>query len=116
FEYLKCPLCQCLAFPPCRPNCSSADHIFCKQCIDTWMKASPTCPVCKVPVHQVGEDLLLRKMLDDLMIKCNNFKQSCTWTGKHADLKDHLLQCVFEIIPCENEGCLERIMRGKLVE
>ncbi|XP_050422230.1 E3 ubiquitin-protein ligase CHFR-like [Adelges cooleyi] len=43
----QCPICNELMVKACTVNCS---HSFCENCINTWLKKSKICPVCRTLV------------------------------------------------------------------
>ncbi|XP_050538428.1 E3 ubiquitin-protein ligase CHFR-like [Daktulosphaira vitifoliae] len=44
----QCPICNELMVKACAINCS---HTFCEICLNTWLKKSKVCPVCRTSVQ-----------------------------------------------------------------
>eukprot|EP00117_Sycon_ciliatum_P026866 scpid95927/ scgid21953/ RING finger protein 219 len=65
---LQCPIClDQVKTPMICPN----QHIFCKQCIVSWLKSHPVCPTCRVPLTEAtclpirGGDATPESLKDD---------------------------------------------------
>ncbi len=91
----SCPVCYSIPdlVDAVHTKCS---HIFCANCIQTWMTRSDKCPTCQVhlnpsdilPLSQ-GNKLGYR-VLGCLRVKCPLFKVGCKWVGDLSELHDHL--------------------------
>ncbi|KAF2842141.1 hypothetical protein M501DRAFT_905453, partial [Patellaria atrata CBS 101060] len=123
--HLYCPICRCPLEKPARLPC---DHIFCEDCLTSSLEAETTrwaqlhlrrkntCPECRTPLEKPEERMniprIILRMLDDLVVKCPNQEEGCEWTGKRAEVQDHLDRyCELTLVPCQKEGCCEKIAR-----
>ncbi len=65
--------------------------IYCKKCIDEWLKQKKSCPNCRKPLNenQIIEEktLLVKKEICEQIINCN---QNCNWSGKFEKFITHL--------------------------
>ena len=77
------------------PVCCSDDHLFCRECIEEWLKVSPTCPVDRQPMTSSDLKSVQRPLMSILMslrIKCINYKDGCDFVSSlehqaaHADI------------------------------
>lgn len=74
FDSFDCMICCEVAMDP--RECENCGKIFCRNCIDDWMKKSPTVPCpnrCKSKIGDFKSKALLRMYLN-LDIKCSNEK------------------------------------------
>ena len=46
-EEIECPICVCEHTTSIKLHCN---HVFCEDCIKTWMNRNPTCPLCRADV------------------------------------------------------------------
>ena len=46
---MKCPVCLDAA----TAITTACGHAFCATCIETWVKANPTCPMCRAPLNAI---------------------------------------------------------------
>jgi hypothetical protein len=130
-EY-DCVICMQVADEPVR--CSGlCAGIFCGGCMQQALRGKKTCPSCKKARITALKDVVLRNQImkhqvccinkgnaDDATKTSNNRKrkassdEKCTWTGKYDELSTHMKQCDFELVPCSNEGCKEKIERREI--
>jgi len=100
----NCPICLHVLRDPQQTICG---HTFCKMCIKQ-AQASKTkmCPECKQTNVTTFPHESLRRLLNDLQVRCTfqNEERTCDWTGKLREFEQHL-----NLIPeCEDElltGC-----------
>lgn len=99
-DLLKCKVCY---KPFINPMTLPCKHTVCKQCIESWLQQTKSCPVCrKAPLQQdqlksVTESILIQ-MLDRLKVKCNECGQTDLERGNFSD---HLAKtCIKSIIDC----------------
>ncbi|XP_074595254.1 uncharacterized protein LOC141850516 [Brevipalpus obovatus] len=95
-DELKCPICyRVLINPMTGRNC---DHLFCYECISTWIKCTPECPMDRTPL--IVCDLqpapkIIQNLLARLELRCSNHAEGCCWIMQLKDLDDHLTWCLF---------------------
>jgi len=49
---LKCSICHDMILFSTATNCG---HLFCEDCIHTWIQESSTCPICRIMVTSLGK-------------------------------------------------------------
>jgi hypothetical protein len=71
---------------------------FCKACLDDYLKKSPNCPQCKQKIknEEIMPALAIKKIISNLILKCPNHKNGCSWEGVHSKFNDHYIKCVPE--------------------
>lgn len=87
------------------PHCLPCGHVFCKRCIETWMKQKEICPVDRKPFcasRLVPSYVTLREM-GSLFIYCPQYEMKCTWKGRYRDLVQHILHCKTAQFKCPNK-------------
>ena len=132
---LTCSICTSIAWEPVQTEC---DHIFCKQCLNDWMRATNSedgeqakCPldrklIDKTKVHPLKEiNPLGWKMIGRIEVKCPRYESlGCDWIGEYSDAYDHVQhKCAYSLDQCqwchssfqrrhldqhENDDCSER--------
>lgn len=92
---LMCGICFGTLVEPVSPSC--CDHVFCKEHLEHWTKASSrgqdggTCPVCRQPtwaVRQGGAAKMAQDVLDCFRFPCP--KAGCERLVFRAELPRHL--------------------------
>jgi hypothetical protein len=63
-ENFECNICKLIVFEPV--SCKECDKLFCKACIDQWNKP---CPLCNKSFKGVPLHKLLKRFLNDILIK-----------------------------------------------
>lgn len=95
------------------PSCG---HVFCKECLNDWIKKKPSCPLDQQSLPSTGGsfqvDFVLAELLSEFEILCPN---DCSWTGFQRDLTAHRSSCPNESIQCSNPGCNESQLRKEMV-
>lgn len=97
-ENLKCPICYDYLDNPVMelPN----QHLFCKKCILNWLSRSAQCPICKVNIEKIEENLLAKTILSTIPTHCPNkflemdsSEKNCDWQGDLFSLSFHKRKC-----------------------
>ena len=103
----------------------SADHFFCKSCLEKVRRSAPSevsrkCPNCRSKMP-LDKDLnpghpapFVDKMVQLSVIMCVN--EGCTHACKFKDLSEHRLVCEHEVVDCpyKLQGCDAKVKRGAL--
>jgi len=113
-ELYQCCVCTMLLRDAIELSCG---HLFCQQCIETWLDKKPECAFCRAPIRKVkvkrkahdGLELpdssneykwelhpakFIRRQIADLKLSCIHKSQGCAWEGqlgvKQDGLQNHL--------------------------
>lgn len=74
-EFFSCIICSDIVINP--KMCSTCNHIFCKKCIDEWLKTNKFCPFkCSEK-----EDMIFAKIPESIKTMYENLKIKCSKTG-----------------------------------
>jgi hypothetical protein len=126
-QYCICAICKEPLIDPVSTNCTPKSHIYCRDCIEKWLKLEPFCPSCSHELHSQdltpasGVDFI--DILNNLLVKCLGCKQTglkriefdahynkicpidcpssdiaCSWTGSRDELNEHLKICTINLI------------------
>ena len=85
-----CVICQGVSSE--KPLITQCEHIFCKPCIENWLKVSPVCPVCRFCLGDEDISPLHGKLLtifESLLVKC----QHCDKDVPVLNYKLHEIVC-----------------------
>ncbi|KAJ5072296.1 tnf receptor associated factor [Anaeramoeba ignava] len=107
-------ICKICMLPFVDPVVSDCKHTFCAKCFESAKKSNQKCPVCGEELKITENNTLhevFKNMVDGLLIKCPNHIKSCEHICARNEIKEHLKQCPFQEVTCENEGCEEKILR-----
>lgn len=111
-EALQCGICNEIAFPPVRTFCG---HLFCKGCIDEWRKQENTCPIDQIYDPQPRSDNFALRLILSIPTKCKNYSLGCRVIGPFGEMfKQHLKNCLYELVYCRNPGCNVKCERKDL--
>ena len=83
-----CSICTLLPNPDIAIEEENCSHIFCKKCIENWMKKSNKCPICNNLIKQRDikkNNKFLFRSLSSLIIKCDE----CNWKGELSNYETH---------------------------
>ena len=101
-EALVCPICQELVNDPVLTSCG---HLFCQKCL-----RSSSCPVCRQECTSMPDHFHARQ-INNLKVKCVNYKEGCKWIGELRDFEKHLKDaCNCALLECSN-GCKMTLKR-----
>jgi len=87
-EDFICSICTLLPNPNLSIEEENCGHLFCKKCIDDWMKKSNKCPICNNIIKQrdiKNNNKFLFRSLSSLIIKC----EECNWKGELSNYENH---------------------------
>ena len=93
-DALICNICKYVAENPV-VGCSE-DHLFCQECINQWLKVSPTCPVDRQELTTSNVKPVQRPIMSillSLQIKCVNHDIGCQFVSAVAEEADHFAKC-----------------------
>lgn len=107
---LLCPICRTPLLDPVKLPC---DHTFCRDCLartfHNQAAGSKSCPSCRGVARM--EDIaplprLIGHMLDDLTVKCVNWREGCEERMRRGDLRHHVeYYCDYADLECPDEVC-----------
>ena len=111
---LRCSVCHQIFTQPQRTACG---HVFCRDCLQSWLSVKQSCPDCRAPVKLDAPtpDRLAEGLVSNLQGFCQMRSSGCCWVGKRGDMTSHLAndcQCV--VVFCPNEGCNTEMRRHEL--
>ncbi|XP_077986512.1 TNF receptor-associated factor 2-like isoform X2 [Glandiceps talaboti] len=120
-KYL-CGLCIKILREPMQTPCG---HRYCKSCIHQLLARDdgPLCKPCKedgngdsiLTKERIYPDRAILRELNGLEIQCQN--DGCKWQGNYKEYnKNHATSCAFELINCDNSGCIKKVKRHSLLE
>lgn len=112
---LSCGVCLSVFVRPVRTPCG---HVFCAECVETWLPLKAECPECRAPVESrtvLSPDRLADRLVSNLTGFCSLRKGGCTWVGKRGELPTHLgRECPCVPIYCPTDGCGAEMRRDEL--
>eukprot|EP00826_Nyctotherus_ovalis_P009639 TRINITY_DN12548_c0_g1_i5.p1 TRINITY_DN12548_c0_g1~~TRINITY_DN12548_c0_g1_i5.p1 ORF type:complete len:135 (-),score=45.78 TRINITY_DN12548_c0_g1_i5:16-420(-) len=92
-ETVLCKICKCLLDSPV--ECSECNAGFCKLCISTWKAKHNVCPN-NCPNSTIRKaHIIVRNMLDQLEVKCENYDYGCKEAIRYEVLKKHQKECKY---------------------
>ncbi|XP_019616768.1 PREDICTED: uncharacterized protein LOC109464267 isoform X3 [Branchiostoma belcheri] len=104
-----CSICRCVMEDPQECPCG---HVFCKDCIQRWLRSHSTCPNCRKQCQQVKPVLpMVRNLISHLTIRCENHQAGCDKKVQLEYYDSHKEVCDYASVPCPNEGCDLHILR-----
>ena len=89
-DYICC-ICQLIPNPQTALEDENCGHLFCDSCLDQWLKAKTTCPICKNKISKrliKEKNKMVYRQLSNLKLKCP--EDDCTWKGIWGIYYDHL--------------------------
>lgn len=122
-EEWECPICKQTLLDPLLLSCCG-NH-FCETCVKR-LKEKP-CPLCNQPKFDALLDKGRQRQVLQAKVHCPNTNNGCKWQGELRNLIQHLVgrpdgdsphaappSCLYEPLPCPNEGCTQSILRLNL--
>ncbi len=104
-EIIKCKICLQISLNPV--TCIKCESVFCKECIDYWMKKSNKCPF-RCENFQLNED---SRILKNILSKFQYICDKCTNKVSLEDYASHQKVCSQDLINCIN-SCGEIIKKS----
>ncbi|XP_035695698.1 serine/arginine repetitive matrix protein 2-like [Branchiostoma floridae] len=87
-------------------------HVFCKDCIQQWLRSHSTCPNCRKHCHMIKPVLpMVRNLISHLTIRCENHQAGCEKRVQLEYYDNHKQTCDYASVPCPNEGCDIQVLR-----
>lgn len=86
------------------PVALPCQHVYCRCCIECWLKKNGTCPRCreKYDESQLKPQWIFAAIIQKAQVVCLN---KCAWTGPYENLKMHsLVECPETVMKC-SLGC-----------
>ena len=110
---LECIIYKNLADEPHQTGCCG--HTVCFKCADEWREKNNSCPNCCEAPLDLAKDTRTKRFISSLVVYCSHYKGGCEWKGSISELQSHLQsKCLYEEIPCGNEGCSMKVMRKNI--
>ena len=110
-----CTICQFICRDPVTAECGNG-HIFCRECITTYLTHSNQCPNCQRPIHSLHDAKFIDRLIQQLHVHCisllssyiepySSKKSQCEWTGPLCEAQAHYdTQCTFTLSRCPKCG------------
>ena len=86
---LQCSICLDLVMEPV--ECKNCNKLFCKECIESWLKGSNKCPNQHIFSKKERLDDWVKNALDRIFLNCP-FK-NCNSSYAHSQWKNHIKKC-----------------------
>ncbi|XP_069074993.1 E3 ubiquitin-protein ligase RNF138 [Pleurodeles waltl] len=91
-EDFYCPICQEVFQTPVKTV--ACDHVFCKKCFQTAMKAGAVCPLCRGKIsHREIATPQRAASIDEDMRKCYGRCKCCGQQVKYYRMRQHYTTC-----------------------
>ncbi len=97
-----CTICQNIVYNPC--SCNTCQNIFCKRCIDQWIKNSRKCPMrCNQSGFFVSQEIpkITKNIINKIKLKCLKNGEGCNEPVSYENFFKHLKNCKFIRFKCE---------------
>lgn len=97
---LICCICYCVLNEPRESRCR---HVFCKDCIETWLRNHQTCPTCRNRIrtrHLKPVLPLVQNMLNSLSMICEFREKGCQATVTMEQYENHVKNCDYQVSDC----------------
>lgn len=108
----SCAICTQIPNPNYCFEAVCCGRLFCKSCIEEWVKKNHNCPLCRGVLETNGPNLkdikeknkIIYRLLKNLQVKCPN---DCGWKGTWDTLEKHSTECKLKKNFCKykNIGC-----------
>ena len=89
---LQCSICLDLVMEPI--ECNNCSKLFCKECINNWLKNSSECPNKHTFIRKSTLDDWIKPVLDRIFINCPY--NGCNASYSHSVWSNHLKRCAFK--------------------
>jgi len=111
-----CCICQCVLDTPVESPCR---HVFCKVCIETWLKNHSNCPTCRraLRTRRLKPVIpILQNMINRLAMKCDFKDNGCQEKITLESYEKHVQTCGFEKVKCRYSRCGKFILKMDIEE
>ena len=110
-----CTICQYICHDVVSVECGNG-HIFCRQCMEQYVKHSNQCPNCQKPITSIHDAKFVDRLIQSLEVKCvscipsyilpfSNKISQCKWKGALREVDKHYqTQCQYTIMKCKKCG------------
>ncbi|CAE7203499.1 unnamed protein product [Symbiodinium necroappetens] len=90
---LRCVICTEVFVKPVSSICQ---HVFCRDCIERALKRDARCPTCRSPLNswEMNPNHLVQTLLDEVLVRCPRFRDSCGWSGPQDACAGHEATCL----------------------
>lgn len=96
------------------PRLSPCNHVFCKLCIETWLKRQDTCPTCRDMTLESD----LRPVIPMVQNVLNRLNMICDYRSNGCDKKvmleyylNHIENCDYQMLKCRFAKCGQSFLR-----
>ncbi|KAM9972848.1 hypothetical protein ACTFIR_012218 [Dictyostelium discoideum] len=112
-DSFTCPICLKLLVDA-RQGCSEG-HVFCNNCITSWLKNKNNCPVCRLHISQncLSKNRFLESNIKKTKVFCpnkndlndlNDDSDGCAKILEIGDVESHSLKCIHRFVLCQYGG------------
>ncbi len=98
------------------PVALPCQHVFCKSCIEGWLRSHSECPTCRqsCSTDSLRPQWIIAKIIQNAARICVN--AGCSWAGPQASLEIHMQsECLEAICACQF-GCGLKVKRALLAD
>ncbi|KAN0025268.1 hypothetical protein ACTFIU_003528 [Dictyostelium citrinum] len=107
-----CPICIKLIIDA-RQGCTEG-HVFCNNCITSWLKKNNTCPVCRLFIspNNLSKNRYIDSCIKKIKVHCPNkndlnnlnYVNGCTEIVEIGNVESHSLKCLYRYVLCQFGG------------
>ncbi len=111
-----CTICQFICHDVVSVECGNG-HIFCRSCMETYVKHSNQCPNCQKPITSIHDAKFVDRLIQSLQVKCiscipsyiqpysNKLSSQCQWKGALREADGHYqTTCPYTLLKCKQCG------------
>ncbi len=111
-----CTICQFICHDVVSVECGNG-HIFCRKCMETYVKHSKQCPNCQKAITSIHDAKFVDRLIQSLQVKCisciasyiqpysNKISSQCEWKGALCEADKHYqIQCRYALLRCKQCG------------
>ena len=104
---LICPICLNILNNPKSCSSKNTSHSFCKNCIDTYLKAKNTCPICKNQFNY-KINYKIESILISTKFKCKYNNYGCKTILNYYQYFKHINECNYKFKNLQYECQVEK--------
>lgn len=92
------------------------EHIFCKQCLNDWLRNKNSCPSCFIKIQRDDDlsDRVMRFWKSDLACLMTKCSYNCGLSFSYESIDKHEQECTFNQVKCDE--CLKEFTPSGLRE